>query len=76
MGGARAEVEAGPNIGIKSTPLPTDAGLCSMYMADDVITAPYSIRDGCQVKVPDTPGMGFEIDQQKLKRYMVWSGSL
>ena len=70
-------VAIGPRLAAASWPncsLPTDAGLCSMYMADDVTTEPYSVRYGCQVKIPDVPGMGFEIDQQKLKRYTVWSG--
>ena len=56
--------------------LPTDAGLCSMYMADDLTTAPYPVHDGCMVQVPDTPGMGFQIDMEKLKRYTVWGGEL
>jgi O-succinylbenzoate synthase len=56
--------------------LPTDAGLCSMYMADDVTTTPCPIRDGCRIPVPDTPGLGFQIDTDKLKRYTVWRGVL
>ena len=72
-------VAIGPRLAAASWPnctLPTDAGLCSMYMADDVTTHPYAVRDGCRVKVPDTPGMGFQIDPGKLKRYTVWSGRL
>ena len=33
------------------------------------------IQDGF-IQVPDTPGMGFQIDMEKLKRYTVWGGEL
>jgi glucarate dehydratase len=36
--------------------------------ADDVITTPFTFRDGC-LDVPAGPGLGVEIDQDKLRFY-------
>lgn len=36
--------------------------------ADDIITAPWVIRDG-HVTVPDAPGLGVELDRDKLRFY-------
>lgn len=69
--GARLAAASWPNCS-----LPTDAGLCSMYMADDIVTRPWPVRDGCRIAVPDAPGMGMAVDKAKLKRYTLWSGTL
>jgi glucarate dehydratase len=36
--------------------------------ADDIITTPFTFRDGC-LDVPTGPGLGVEIDRDKLERY-------
>ncbi len=35
---------------------------------DDIITRPFQYDDGCLL-VPDGPGLGVEIDREKLKKY-------
>lgn len=69
--GARLAAAAWPNCS-----LPTDAGLCSMYMADDILAHPWTVHDGCHIKVPTAAGMGTAVDEAQLKRYTVWSGAL
>ncbi|HXN22797.1 MAG TPA: enolase C-terminal domain-like protein [Candidatus Dormibacteraeota bacterium] len=38
------------------------------HQVDDIITDPFRYRDGC-FKVPDAPGLGVELDPEKLKKY-------
>ena len=38
-------------------------------MADDILTEPLPIRDGPRWGRPDKPGLGVEVDEQKLARY-------
>ena len=37
---------------------------------DDIIRMPFEFRDGHLV-VPDGPGLGVEVDEEKLRRYAV-----
>jgi muconate cycloisomerase len=37
---------------------------------DDIITTPFEFREGCLV-VPDGPGLGIEVDEEKVRRYAV-----
>lgn len=44
---------------------------CTYYgLSDDVLTEPFRIVDG-KLPVPSTPGLGIEIDPDKLRRYQV-----
>ena len=48
--------------------LPSDCVITRMYMTDDVLTEPFKI-DTCFVPPPRDPGLGFDIDRDKLKFY-------
>lgn len=45
----------------------TTAGV---FYTDDIITEPFVFEDGC-LSVPAAPGLGIEIDEEKLSRYRV-----
>ncbi|MDR7419274.1 MAG: enolase C-terminal domain-like protein [Armatimonadota bacterium] len=40
------------------------------YYTDDLIKEPYEFRDGCFI-VPDRPGLGVDLDEEKLLKYRV-----
>ncbi|MBV9735223.1 MAG: cycloisomerase [Acidisphaera sp.] len=42
----------------------------SYYLTDDLLAAPFPVRDG-KVQVPTGPGLGIEVDEDKLARYAV-----
>jgi muconate cycloisomerase len=46
-------------------PGPAVAGV---YYLDDIITQPFSLRNG-RLGIPETPGLGIEVDPDKLARY-------
>ena len=46
---------------------PNTAGI---YYLDDVVTEAFTFEDGC-VLVPDGPGLGIEVDTDKLEKYAV-----
>jgi muconate cycloisomerase len=41
-----------------------------VFYTDDIITEPFPFTDGC-LAVPDAPGLGVELDQEKVARYRV-----
>lgn len=41
-----------------------------MFYTDDIITEPFEYRDGA-LKVPDGPGLGMELDADKIDKYRV-----
>ena len=43
---------------------------CHQLFADHLLTAPIVVEDGT-ASVPDGPGLGFELDREKLERYRV-----
>lgn len=43
---------------------------CQNNYADDLLTAPLTIRGGC-VRVPEAPGLGIEIDEDALSKYRI-----
>ncbi len=52
-----------------ATPAMTHANQTVLHMlADDVVTKPLRIREG-YVDVPDGPGLGVELDEEKVKTY-------
>lgn len=40
------------------------------WYTDDIITKPFSYEDGCLL-VPDGPGLGIEVDMEKMRKYSV-----
>jgi muconate cycloisomerase len=42
---------------------------CHFYL-DDIIAEPFEYRDGALL-VPDRPGLGIVVDEQKLKKYSI-----
>jgi muconate cycloisomerase len=42
---------------------------CAFYL-DDIIKEPFEYRDGCMI-VPDKPGLGIELDDAKVEKYLV-----
>ena len=54
-----------------STPAEAQHGqLAGIYYTDDLVKAPFEFIDGA-IKVPDGPGMGIDIDEEKIARYRV-----
>jgi muconate cycloisomerase len=52
-----------------STPAEAQAGqVAGIYYTDDLIIAPFQFADGA-VRVPDGPGMGIDVDEEKITRY-------
>jgi muconate cycloisomerase len=52
---------------------PADAAgpeIAGIYYLDDIVTAPFRFEDG-KVMAPDGPGLGVEVDTEKLARYAV-----
>ena len=43
-------------------------GIAGIYYTDDLITAPFEYADG-EIIVPDKPGLGIELDEEKLEKY-------
>lgn len=41
-----------------------------VFYTDDVITEPFAYADGC-LQVPDRPGLGVELDPEKIEKYRV-----
>ena len=54
-----------------STPAEAQHGqLAGIYYTDDLVKAPLEFSDGA-IRVPDGPGMGIDIDEDKIARYRV-----
>lgn len=54
---------------VASTPAFTLANDCTYYgLVDDIITAPFEINNG-HMQVPESPGLGVEVDLAKIERY-------
>jgi len=49
---------------------PTDVEASLRWFRDDIINPVLEVKDGC-LYPPSTPGLGFEVDDAKLKRYAV-----
>lgn len=45
-------------------------GIAGIYYTDDIITEAFEYADG-EIVVPDKPGLGIELDEEKLERYRV-----
>lgn len=63
------------NIAVTALPnftLPGDTAPSSHYWKEDIITPEVTMQDGCIV-VPDSPGIGFEPDREKIENVMLYS---
>ena len=52
---------------------PADTGVAvaaGRYYADDLVAEPFGFRDG-RVLAPEAPGLGVELDEDKLEAYRV-----
>ena len=49
---------------------PEQTKVAARWYMDDIITKPFLYEDGCLI-VPDGPGLGIEIDMEKLMKYTV-----
>ena len=45
-------------------------GIAGIYYEDDIITEPFAYADG-DIIVSSKPGLGVEIDEDKLKQYRI-----
>ena len=43
--------------------------MSSQYLADDVVTQPIAIDDGHIVTPMDGPGLGIQVDEDKIAQY-------
>lgn len=50
---------------------PTDVGAGLSYMADDLVDGWFELRNGCEARVPVGPGLGIQVNRDKLERYTV-----
>lgn len=55
--------------------LPGDISASSRFYRRDIVTEPITVEDG-HVRVPDGPGMGFELDHGFLDEITTWSTTL
>jgi muconate cycloisomerase len=56
-----------------STPAEAQHGqIAGIYYKDDLIKSPFRFEDGA-VQVPDAPGMGIDVDEEKVTKYRVSS---
>lgn len=54
-----------------STPAEAQHGqIAGIYYKDDLIKSPFKFADGA-VQVPDAPGMGIDVDEEKVTKYRV-----
>ena len=54
-----------------STPAEAQRGqLAGIYYTDDLIEEPFAFADG-RIAVPEAPGMGIEVDEEKIERYRI-----
>ncbi len=50
---------------------PSDVGAGLAYLADDLVDDWFILRNGCEAKVPDGPGLGIQVNREKLEKYCV-----
>lgn len=50
---------------------PSDVGAGLAYLTDDLVDDWFELRNGCEAKVPDGPGLGIQVNRDKLEKYSV-----
>ncbi len=66
------------NAGLAALPgftLPGDISAATRFYQDDIVVDPITIDDG-HVTVPTSPGLGFEIDTERLAEVTTWRGDI
>lgn len=66
--GAATPIAQLPSVCPVSAPKGTRDGIAGAYYTDDVIAAPFTLEDGALI-VPDGPGLGIEVDEEKIEAY-------
>jgi muconate cycloisomerase len=66
--GAAAPIAQLASVCPVSAPKGTRDGIAGAYYTDDLIAAPFALEDGALV-VPDAPGLGIEVDEEKIQAY-------
>lgn len=62
------------NIAVSSLPnyiYPADMSPVNFFYMDDLVKDSFSVDKNGYVRVPNKPGLGFEIDERKIKKYIV-----
>ncbi len=62
------------NIAVASLPnyiYPADMSPINLFYQDDLVTKSFEVDKEGYVQVPTTPGLGFEVDEEKVKHYTV-----
>ncbi len=74
-----ASVGGGPSVGIAaaamlhlaaSTPGLASGNECAYQLSDDLLVEPLEVNDG-MIALPESPGLGVEIDRDKLEQYQI-----
>jgi O-succinylbenzoate synthase len=55
---------------------PSDIGFSRPYLADDIVEGYFEIRNGCEFKVPTTPGIGIDVNRARLEKYTDYKETL
>lgn len=66
--GAATPIAELPSVCPVSAPAGTRDGIAGAYYNDDLITEPFSLEEGFLL-VPDGPGLGIEVDEEKIQAY-------
>lgn len=66
--GAATPIAELPSVCPVSAPAGTRDGIAGAYYNDDLITEPFRLEDGFLL-VPDGPGLGIEVDEEKIQAY-------
>lgn len=62
----------GFNIAFASLPnciYPADMSPINFYFTDDVVSNPFKVDEKGYIEVPQTPGLGYNVDEQKINKY-------
>lgn len=66
--GAAAPIARLASVCPVSAPEGSRDGIAGAYYTDDLIVEPFTLDDGCLL-VPDGPGLGIEVDEEKIRAY-------
>lgn len=67
--GAASKIAMLPSVCPTTKPEGTEGpAMAGNYYLDDIVTEPFRYEDGC-VLVPEGPGLGIEVDMDKIKKY-------
>ena len=70
LAAAAPEITLAGTIPVTSTAEVQRTKIAGRKYLDDIIRMPFEYQDGALV-VPDGPGLGIEVDEEKLRRYAI-----